>query len=313
MQRGEKIDHARRYCCELVAAHAAISGLALGGSVATGNDLPISDLDLWCFVDQAAPDLPIDKHYAKGVYVDISQYPASLLRATDALADPYFSGYLRDAMILFDRRGDLARCQVLAREHLSSVSFRRKQLASLRESIERNCGEFARSIETSDANEICRSSIFAAWSLCDHMLTDHGIPPGGGRGLARLRTASPPGHEALVEFEGASHLASCMHTELVETCVRVSEQSSFFQMWIDKVRWMFANGHVPDAFHALWIALGLRIKEAKTRRDERLRSQLTSASQRWLDIVGWDQPTAKGKLCSLRQIIDEYCHPVSPE
>ena len=110
MQRGEKIDHARRYCCELVAAHAAISGLALGGSVATGNDLPISDLDLWCFVDQAAPDLPIDKHYAKGVYVDISQYPASLLRATDALADPYFScaRALRETAVSLPGRSRLA-------------------------------------------------------------------------------------------------------------------------------------------------------------------------------------------------------------
>jgi hypothetical protein len=37
----------------------------------------------------------------------------------------------------------------------------------------------------------------------------------------------------------------------------VSERPSFFEMWLEKVKWMFNNGYEPDAFHVLWIALGL--------------------------------------------------------
>ena len=70
---------------------------------------------------------------------------------------------------------------------------------------------------------------------------------------------------------------------------------------------MFANGHETDAFHMLWIALGLKIKSGKTSPTGQYRSQLTTAAENWLDIIGWDKPTMEVKLGLLRQIIDRYC------
>ena len=77
MNREQKISYARLYVSELVARHAGIAGIILGGSVARGNDLPISDHNLWCFVDDVNRPLPVEKHFDGDLYIDIEQRPAS--------------------------------------------------------------------------------------------------------------------------------------------------------------------------------------------------------------------------------------------
>ena len=100
---------------------------------------------------------------------------------------------------------------------------------------------------------------------------------------------------------------------LIAAYEQVADRSSFFGMWLAKVEWMFANGYTPDALHALWIALGLRIKDAKGNADARLHSDLGVAARQWLRIIGWEGPTLQGKLGLLRQTIDAYCGPLSPQ
>jgi predicted nucleotidyltransferase len=311
-QRERKIELANRTCRALVEAHPAICGLILGGSVARGNDLPISDIDMWCFVDETGEPISFEKRYAEGVYVDIEKQPVAVLRDSTFLQDPYTCGYLYDAMILFDRDGEVWACQRQAREHMASPAVRQQQLRSVRASIERNYGEFRRSIEANDAGETCRAAIFGAWSLCDHALIDRGVPPGGARGLARLAAVWPDACRALTDLEGSAHLDSDQMCRLVAAYVQVADRSSFFGMWLEKVEWMFANGYAADALHALWIALGLRIKDARGNPDARLHSDLDIASQQWLAIIGWDGPTLAGKLDLLRAIIDAYCGPLPP-
>ena len=68
MERDRKISYAKRYAAELVAEYPEIAGIIFGGSLVRGNDLPISDIDLWCFVDKTPESLPIEKHYVDGVY-----------------------------------------------------------------------------------------------------------------------------------------------------------------------------------------------------------------------------------------------------
>ena len=293
-------------------AHPAICGLILGGSVARGNDLPISDIDLWCFVDQTGEALSLVKHYTQGVYVDIEKQPVAILRDGTFLQDPYMCGYLGDAMILFDRDGEVRACQQRAREHMASPAVRQEQLRSLRASIERNYGEFRRSVQADDAGETCRAAIFCAWSLSDHMLTDCGAPPGGARGLARLTTVWPDACRALTDLEGSSRLDDGQMRSLIAAYKQVADRSSFFGMWLAKVEWMFANGYTADALHALWIALGLRIKGARGNPDAQLHSDLDAASRQWLTIIGWEGSALRSKLGLLRETIDAYCGPLPP-
>ena len=293
-------------------AHPAICGLILGGSVARGNDLPISDIDLWCFVDQTGEALSLVKHYTQGVYVDIEKQPVAILRDGTFLQDPYMCGYLGDAMILFDRDGEVRACQQRAREHMASPAVRQEQLRSVRASIERNYGELCKSVQAGDASETCRTTVFCVWSLSDHMLTERGVPPGGARGLARLAAVWPDACRALTGLEGSAYLDGEKVSRLLTTYQQVADRSSFFAMWLEKVVWLFANGYAADAFHALWIALGLRIKGAKGNPDDRLHSDLDAAAREWLAIIGWVGPVLEGKLGQLRAVIDTYCGPLLP-
>lgn len=85
----EKIAHARRYADQLARAHPEIAGIVLGGLVARGNDLSISDIDLWCFVDHDTPSLPIRTHHVGDLYVDVELYPAAILVEADLAEDAY--------------------------------------------------------------------------------------------------------------------------------------------------------------------------------------------------------------------------------
>ncbi|KKN08719.1 hypothetical protein LCGC14_1053860 [marine sediment metagenome] len=305
MNREQKIAYATRYAAELVARHAGIAGIVLGGSVARGNDLPISDVDLWCFVDDAHRPLPVEKHSEGDLYIDVDQRAASELVRLDVADDPYFCGYVHDALILFDRDGDVGKCRNRARQYLAAPLHREKQLASIRESVERNHKNLAASAQAHDAREACRTSIFAAWSLCDYMLTAKGVSPGGARGIARLAVAWPDAANALIEFEGAEQMDQPQIDSLIQTYQTVAGAGSFFEMWFSKVKWMFANGYGSDALHALWIALGLRIKGAPND----LRDLLDVASSHWLDTIGWNWDTVLAKSHQLRGMIDRFCIP----
>ncbi len=309
MSRKAKIERAVQYVRQLVARYAGVTGVILGGSVARGNDLPISDIDLWCFMERSAGSAPVEKHWAEGLYMDIEQHPSAALQDEKCLSDPYFCGYFQDALILYDRDGALARCQERARAFLSSEAFRSESLPPLRAVIERNYGEFRANVASDtglarDPCQVCRASIFAAWTLCDYLLTTHGIAPGGARGLARLAAVDPAAYNALVEYEGSHALDSNVIPRLMDTYLSVAEHSSFTEAWVDKVRWMFDNGYRPDAFHALWIALGLRIKDARA--DRLLYGQLVAASSQWLALIGWEGPRLIAQMHRLRQMLDAF-------
>ena len=305
MNREGKLGYARRYAAELVEQHSAIAGIVLGGSVARGNDLPISDIDLWCFVDESDHPLPIHKHSAGDLYIDIEQRLASELTQPGTTNDSYFCGYMHDALVLWDRDGKVARCQARSRQALASPREREKKLDSILEAVERNRNALAASSVTHDAREACRTSIFAAWSLCDYMLTAKGVSPGGARGIARLAVAWPDAADALIEFEGVGRMDQLQIDDLVQIYQTVADTGSFFEMWFSKVKWMFANGYGPDALHALWIALGLRIKGAP----DDLINQIEAASLRWLDTIGWDWDAVLVKSHQLRRMIDRFCIP----
>ncbi len=54
MTRQQKKNYAKAYAQELMESYNQIDGFLLGGSVARGNDLPISDIDIWCFLKEGS-------------------------------------------------------------------------------------------------------------------------------------------------------------------------------------------------------------------------------------------------------------------
>jgi len=308
MVREEKITYARSYTAELVVKYKGIAGVVLGGSVARGNDLPISDIDICCFIDDDQALLPIEKHAENNLYIDIDQRRVSELTEPDFGDDSYFCGYMHDALVLYDRDGDIAKCQASARENLSSSAHREKQLTSLRESVERNRNNLMASAKVHNAREACRASIFAAWSLSDLMLVARGISPGGARGLSRLSIAWPEAADAIITFEGFATLEESQIARLVDCYRGIADTGSFFTIWFEKVKWMLVNGYRPDAFHALWIALGLRIKDAKVREIGVSTGDLERACSQWLDTIDWNWDTVKHKAVELENLTDRFCH-----
>jgi predicted nucleotidyltransferase len=303
LDRQRKIEAAQRFASSISEDHQQIVAIALGGSVARGNDLEISDIDLWCFVREgAAPS--IEK--PPGVRLDVEQYPASLLTRPDT-DDSYFCGFISDARILLDRNCLLASCQESIRGNLADPEVKRARLVPIRESVERNFTEFEAAIHSGDPRVACRASAFAAWSFSDHLLTDRGSAPGGPRGIARLAAIWPDAYEDLVSFEAPSPPGTIDADRLIDICM-ASVEGKFLAGWIVKARWMFTHGHEADAYHCVWLALALQIKaENDTPEDQTKDPKLTSAAQEWLDVIGWNRQIMMAKQRTLRKIIDRYC------
>ena len=70
---------------------------------------------------------------------------------------------------------------------------------------------------------------------------------------------------------------------------------------------MLANGYRRDALHALWIALGLRIKDARARDIGVSPEDLDRTCSQWLDTIGWDWETVSGKAGELPSLTDRFC------
>ena len=169
MNREDKIARARTYAAGLAVAHPSISAVILGGSLARGDDLPISDIDLLYFVPDRRPGAAhCQTRGRRRLYRHREPARPSCWPIPMHCATPTGCGYLADARVLYDRDG--AASSLPARGYrrrappasIAPSSFRRSARSSSATWL--SCGA-ARTLLPSA--EVCRASIYALWTLID--------------------------------------------------------------------------------------------------------------------------------------------------
>ncbi|MBN1582577.1 MAG: hypothetical protein JXA89_17845 [Anaerolineae bacterium] len=292
----EKLAVARDYAAQLFNAYPAIDSIIVTGSVVRGQDIPVSDVDMGYVVKKGSPALPIQKGVHQGVYLDIEPLYVEDLALDTIANDAYVLGYIRDALILHDRCGHMADLKERIEKEGGNAAHKREQLAAIRQSAARNGDDFARAVQEHDAPEICRSVIFALWCFSEWLLVKHDRPPGGFRCLSRLKLANTDAFIQIAAFQDSLQKDS---TRLGRFYPLVAQGIKADTFHVQKYTWMNQHGFKDEAFHMLWILLGLDIKGEKNEHNRKL-------AELWLKELAWDEAVLRHKAGELQDLFRTY-------
>lgn len=286
----QKLDIAKNYGTRLFNEYPTIESIIISGSVVRGNDIPVSDVDMWYITKKESQPLPIQKGIHHGVYLDIEPYYLEDLEISTILKNAYVLGYLKNSLTLCDRYGEMAALKKRIEEEPEKSSYTHAQLAAIHKTAVRNLHEFAAAVKEKDEREICRSAIFALWCFSEYLLVKHDQPPGGFRCLSRLKMVNTDAFLKCITFQDSLAKESSRLGEFYHIYAKGKNTESYdFQKYV----WMNHHGFKDEAFHMLWILFGLEIKEERE-------GGCHEIAVLWLEELAWDETILHKKVLELQ-------------
>jgi hypothetical protein len=293
----ERIEVGKRYAKAISDEYPDIESVILFGSTIRGDCLPVSDLDMHYIVSRDAPAIQIRKGVREGVFMDVNRQYREDLTADAVLSDGYLFGLVNDCVVVFDRTGYVTQVkqEVSRRGDLECAETRLKELAT---PVVNNARNFRLAIDAADHAELCRTSGFMMWCLSDYLLAKHRRPAGGFRTLARLKMVNTDAYLDILKLQDSIYRSA-------DELRSFSELS--YRIWnAEKVDWMFEHGFKDDAFHDLWICLGLKAKDLRNGVAGCLAPEIRSRSREWLERLDWDIDRQRGKADEMDVLIERY-------
>ncbi len=309
-----RIEIARAFARDQVGKNPYIAVVMVTGSAARNDGVETSDIDIRILVDHPASD-EIEHEdiqpWQEGIFLDVEYAPVG--RFSDPvkiLEDPFLAGAIRDAVILFDRTGEFTEVQKIVAEQFADPKWLKLRLSSLMPSIQRNCKEFSAAAREYNAAEICRSSIFALWTICDALLVNYGVSFSWVRGLQKLGEVAPLERDKIMSIEGSSAMTPdevSGFIPLFEQSIGIQPAPMFFQHVQNEIQWLIHNGLHREAFHSLWIGFGLTLKGRMNSGETKRQRKAQELANSWLDKIGWHSK----ELSSIENQLGDYANHIS--
>jgi hypothetical protein len=287
---------ASAFITEKLAAERSIVGAVVAGSVARGEATPASDLDVRLIVAGSGADELAGTNWHEwrdGVFVDVGYEPLAKYSDTDAaLADPYFAGSVRDAVLLHDPDGVLAAAQAAVREQFAEPRWLATRLAPLAEPIERNARNLQVAAAEHDHVTVARTATFALWTICDGLLVMELRSPCWLHGLQRVGAVRPADCDRIAALEGTEDLTPERAAAFPAIFRRVAdpEPGTLMDFVVRGTEWMIGNGLHREAVQALWAAFALTVCGPADPDDPAARALAESTAREWLALLGWSDP-----------------------
>jgi predicted nucleotidyltransferase len=188
--------HHRRLLHDLLAelsADAAVAGILLAGSLARGDALPGSDVDLLVLGRDGSPEA-FRAERSAGLLVERTYRDEAAARR-ELLAQPMRVYTYLDGRILLDRTGGLARLAALARERYAAYRTPPKERQDIAYWLRSAQGKIAAAEAAGDNLRAAYWASTTAWKLLEGLWAAHDrpMPPGGSvwAHLADLRHVTP--------------------------------------------------------------------------------------------------------------------------
>jgi len=284
---------AKAFAAEKIEADVRITGVLVGGSTARRDGAEHSDVDVRLVVAGPGADQIAGKDcsvWREGLLVDAGYDPAAkYTSAQDILTDPYVAGFVRDALILYDKDGTLAGVQETVAGEFMQPKWLRARLERLAEPIERNGRGFESAISEGRHAEACRAAAFALWTACDALLVKEGVSPSWVRGLQKVGQVLPAERERVIEVEGTEELTP-REAEAFLPLFRqaVGENPGMVMAHAHiGVLWMIRNGLHREGLHSLWASFGLGLRRLLTSADQSDHDRAESLARDWLCQLAW--------------------------
>lgn len=293
-----RIEIAKKFIQEQIRKRDDIFGAIVTGSVSRGEEVESSDLDILIILSGNGENqqrVGVDT-WKDGVYLDAKiVLGGDFADIEEVLQNPFRATQINDGLILYDPTGFFSHIQKEVRRNFMAHKWVRMRVQFWLKSALKHMSGLQESVEVKDPLGICEHVGEILWAFTSVPLLRLGITPGNTSTLVRLGKISDELKERICEWEGSSNMDE---DDILGFLSLILEGVSFMDSsrWgilptehvVNKIKWMTSNDLHQEAFHVLWIGMGVLAQEWRKSEDAWIKSKGSELTQRWLESIGWD-------------------------
>jgi predicted nucleotidyltransferase len=311
-----RIELAKKFIQEQIRKRDDIIGAIVTGSVSRGEAVESSDLDMLIIVSgnvEGNKGGGVDT-WKEGVYIDAKiVLGGDFADIEEVLQNPFRATQINDGLILYDPTGFFSQIQKEVRLNFMAPKWVRMRVQFWLKSARKHMSGLQESVEVRDPLGICEHVGGILWAFTSVPLLRLGITPGNASSLVRLGETSGKLKERICEWEGSSKMNV---DDILGFLSLILEGVSFMDSsrWgilptehvVNKIKWMASNDLPREAFHVLWIGMGVLAQEWRKSEDAWIKSKGSELTQRWLENIGWGEKVVlKEKIRMAEAILKE--------
>ncbi len=290
MEEDYHVTLARELVGETVHRRPDVVAAFVVGSAAVGEATPVSDVDMRFIGEVRGPSRdgrePIGV-WRQGVYLDgYVVDPAHYLHPRAILSDPFDSGMVCKALILYDTEGVFGRVQRAVRRAHMKPRWLRRRVSVQKAKIDGSLRVLRSVTDPVDAVAACQAAGPALIETSRLPMIRAGINTRGARCLEQLGALWPDLRRVVCEIEGSTAMplsAVLQGLELQRRDLEFMGKARIEHLCM-QLGWMATNGMHREAYHVLWIGAGLAVSNL-VRLGEMDRA--AALAEEWLRQSGW--------------------------
>lgn len=317
-----RIEIANKFIQEQIRKRDDVFGAVLTGSVSRGEEVESSDLDVLIILSgngEGHQRVGIDT-WKDGVYIDAKiVFRGDFADIEEVLKNPFRATQIKDGLILYDPTGFFLQMQKEVRRNFMEPKWVRMRVQFWLKSARKHMSGLKESVEVRDPLGICEHVGGLLWAFTSVPLLRLGITPGNTSTLLPLGKTSNELKERICDWEGSSKM-NVDEDDILGFLSLILEGVTFMDSsrWgilptehvVKKIKWMASNELPREAFHVLWIGMGVLAQEWRKSEDAWIKSKGSDLTQRWLESIGWDEKVVlKEKIIVAEAILKEIEEP----
>jgi predicted nucleotidyltransferase len=293
-----RIEIAKKFIQEQIRKRDDIFGAIVTGSVSRGEEVESSDLDILIILSGNGENHQrggVDT-WKDGVYIDAKiVLGGDFADIEEVLRNPFRATQINDGIILYDPTGFFSHIQKEVQRNFMALKWVRMRVQFWLKSALKHMSGLQESVEVRDPLGICEHVGGILWAFTSVPLLRLGITPGNTSTLVQLGKTSNELKERICEWEGSSNMDE---DDVLGFLSLILEGLSFMDSsrWgilptehvVNKIKWMTSNDLPREAFHVLWIGMGVLAQEWRRSEDAWIKFKGSELTQRWLESIGWD-------------------------
>ena len=184
----------------------------------------------------------------------------------ELLKHPYCASFYNDAILLYDRDGDMGKYIAMFKEKFAKKEYLKCRIDKMSDTMKGQYDIVSSACETGDEADIhCRFATYT-WCLSDALLIRNLSSPTCIRSLQRLRHIDKAITNRIIDAEGHRHLVKSQLAELISLYEEVWK-GDFWTYNGDKMKWMISNNLEAEAYHGINIFYMMGIENSPDKQE----------------------------------------------
>ena len=301
-----RLEMAEQFVREQLEKRDDIIGAIVCGSVATGEYIEGSDIDIILVTKDTSEPTRSICVWRDGIFFDAQLKPIRIYSDFEAvMTDAQEATHIKDSVILYDRTGTLTTLRKRVRSDFMKSEWLGRRMQNWLDKGREYYTGLRKAVQKNDLVDVCRNMAGLNWKLCSVPLLRAGMTPGSTKILVMLRMVSPKLTELYFRLEGSAQMEQSDVLALVSIVGKVHELSKDPSEWTllsqhlrEKWTIMVKKSLHREALHGMWFWWLVVTDEKKI--------EGLKLASKWLHKLGWEgEAVLKEKVRLAKLILEE--------